>query len=651
MYCLYVHVTSVKICGNKILYIQFFISISSPWPRIHVLIAIIWIISLPPYRLEIYQKLVDTKDDIDDTTVDGNNVLVTSTEANRVLHQAEKIHESVETEFLDTVKGFKTQIERRKDVDAEYIAPRKRTREISVQTKQSIPIRKTATASSSGPRRFSLSALVKDLQQASGQSTEAPQKEVSRPVLTATGGKGEFVSSASSPNLLEMATIAEHEEQKQKEPMQQKAEDIKENEKDQTNQASAASAASAASEPKSQSAFGWIVQMLQGKQPQRMEVATQTDAESIGSAEPPSIETSTQTSTASQDRAVQTGDFWGEMDDESDSDDEGDQEVVGTGAKKRPFLADTRSFIASSFSGGSPAKNDHSKDSKEKDNKNRLESSEPLNQAIANKPSSPTTNDGIFSQLLGTAKSRIEEGYQSARNILTTDTSPATAATDIQIADDVRLVTPSPTPTELWYEQNVTDGGSWWKPIRAADDDEEEEEEEEKEETVTNDEEEQEQEDTATNDDDEEEEEKKKEKADKTATNDDDEEKEKEKEDKTATNDDDEEKENEKEDKTATNDDDEEKEETATNDKEKKETATNDDDEKEEKKKKEEEDKTATNDGDEEKEETATNDEEKEKGETATNDEEEEKEETATNDEDLKEDEVNSQEVPAAVNH
>ncbi len=59
----------------------------------------------------MFQKLRSTKDNIDNTTVEGSVIRDTSVRAKNVLNKAEEIHENVDTDLTSTVGNFESGVE------------------------------------------------------------------------------------------------------------------------------------------------------------------------------------------------------------------------------------------------------------------------------------------------------------------------------------------------------------------------------------------------------------------------------------------------------------------------------------------------------------------------------------------------------------
>ncbi|XP_072035080.1 short transient receptor potential channel 5-like [Amphiura filiformis] len=65
-------------------------------------------------KMEMFHKLLHTRNHIDDTTVDGSAIRDTSVTAKHVLHKAEEIHKNVDEELLKAVVNFKFKVDERK---------------------------------------------------------------------------------------------------------------------------------------------------------------------------------------------------------------------------------------------------------------------------------------------------------------------------------------------------------------------------------------------------------------------------------------------------------------------------------------------------------------------------------------------------------
>ena len=93
----------------------------------------------------MYQKLLNTKDHIDRTTVEGSAKVDTSVSAKNVLHKAEEIHENVYSELLKAVVTFKVWVDehrsnRDQETEPEIVATSPEVAEFGTQTISTPPV-------------------------------------------------------------------------------------------------------------------------------------------------------------------------------------------------------------------------------------------------------------------------------------------------------------------------------------------------------------------------------------------------------------------------------------------------------------------------------------------------------------------------------
>ena len=97
------------------------------------------------HRTDLYQKLLNTKDHIDRTTVEGSAIRDTSVSAKNVLHKAEEIHENVDSELLKAVVTFKVRVDEHRsnldlETEPEIIAISPEVAEFGTQTISTPPV-------------------------------------------------------------------------------------------------------------------------------------------------------------------------------------------------------------------------------------------------------------------------------------------------------------------------------------------------------------------------------------------------------------------------------------------------------------------------------------------------------------------------------
>ena len=96
------------------------------------------------HRTDLYQKLLNTKDHIDRTTVEGSAIRDTSVPAKNVLHKAEEIHENVDSDLLKAVVTFKVRVDEHRsnldlETEPEIIAISPEVAEFGTQTISTLP--------------------------------------------------------------------------------------------------------------------------------------------------------------------------------------------------------------------------------------------------------------------------------------------------------------------------------------------------------------------------------------------------------------------------------------------------------------------------------------------------------------------------------